>query len=347
MNKLNQGGIYLEQNKMPALGKEIRYLGDGVQQMEHLKLPKVEAPEYISPNEIIRYAQEANIIDESDGLLLYQKLRGAIQNSTNSLVIDIIDDEPYISSQLSVFLQYMKEVLSGIHLITRAIGAKSVELQIYEDAIPHNFKLPPSAKNMKVKKVKAIYPAEYFAQRSHSRKQGLTVGACAAFYLYRAIYHLERQSDCFVTVAGDCIASPGNYRVPLGMNITDILSGVGTIAEPKLLIAGGSMTGYAVTDPYNYKTSSTTRGILAFYTTYKDYGHVCIGCGRCTEVCPEGLSPYFIYQAMIHTNKKGIDICDADLCNSCGTCSYVCPAKLDLAQIVAACGDLIRKRGGK
>jgi electron transport complex protein RnfC len=63
-------------------------------------------------------------------------------------------------------------------------------------------------------------------------------------------------------------------------------------------------------------------------------GYSCIGCGRCTDVCPEGLSPYYIYKVVQSKRRRNLDLFDADRCTGCGTCSYICPAKLDLAQVV-------------
>ncbi|MEG2203757.1 MAG: 4Fe-4S dicluster domain-containing protein, partial [Oscillospiraceae bacterium] len=70
----------------------------------------------------------------------------------------------------------------------------------------------------------------------------------------------------------------------------------------------------------------------------------CIGCGRCAGVCPEGLSPYYIYKVMHSPGRRGLELFDADRCTGCGTCSYVCPAKIDLAQTVSRAAALVRER---
>ena len=65
--------------------------------------------------------------------------------------------------------------------------------------------------------------------------------------------------------------------------------------------------------------------------THLDYNYTCIGCGKCNDVCPVGLSPHYLYkfvQAGRYSMLKDFDI---DLCIGCGTCSYVCPAKLKIA----------------
>ena len=44
----------------------------------------------------------------------------------------------------------------------------------------------------------------------------------------------------------------------------------------------------------------------------------CVGCGRCTEVCPHGVFDM--------ENSKA-QITDKDLCMECGACALNCPAK--------------------
>ena len=43
----------------------------------------------------------------------------------------------------------------------------------------------------------------------------------------------------------------------------------------------------------------------------------CIGCGRCTEVCPHGVF------ALVNRSAK---IIDKDACMECGACAMNCPA---------------------
>jgi len=53
-------------------------------------------------------------------------------------------------------------------------------------------------------------------------------------------------------------------------------------------------------------------------TTLKYDINKCVGCGRCTEVCPHGVFEI--------DGKKAL-ITDKDLCMECGACALNCPAK--------------------
>jgi len=45
--------------------------------------------------------------------------------------------------------------------------------------------------------------------------------------------------------------------------------------------------------------------------------HVCVGCGTCVDVCPEGARLL---------SEGGASVRDVDLCTVCGTCVEACPA---------------------
>ena len=60
----------------------------------------------------------------------------------------------------------------------------------------------------------------------------------------------------------------------------------------------------------------------------------CLHCGRCTTVCPNGLMPQMMQDAIIagdferyETKLYGLD------CIACGSCTYICPAKRPLTQM--------------
>ena len=53
-------------------------------------------------------------------------------------------------------------------------------------------------------------------------------------------------------------------------------------------------------------------------TTLAFNSEKCIGCGRCTEVCPHGV---------FDIDERKARIVDKDSCMECGACALNCPAK--------------------
>jgi len=339
-------GILLEQNKEPALSHDIRQFVAFPIPVESTKTPVSLTPDLLAPHEIIMFAKEARIIDESDGSRLWRKLAYAAREGVSTIVADAMDDEPYISSQLAPALQFSEQMTQGLALVKRAVGASKMKIEIYRNLFDLNTHIPHKLAGIKVERIGGKYPAEGRYGKYYDKDNVLIVGTGALIYLYRAVYEGRRQTSTFVTVSGDCVANPGNYEIPLGCSLAQVLDSVGLITEPRRIVAGGAMTGFGVIDPDRVLVSHTTRGILAFADEFKDMGYYCIGCGRCTENCPEGLSPHLIYKTMQAKHVKHLDIIDADLCTGCGTCSYVCPAKIDLVQYIAKAAALSRSRQG-
>ena len=60
----------------------------------------------------------------------------------------------------------------------------------------------------------------------------------------------------------------------------------------------------------------------------------CLRCGRCSRVCPLGLSPQLMQVA---ANRKDYERYEKKLygleCIACGCCSYICPARRPLMQL--------------
>lgn len=67
----------------------------------------------------------------------------------------------------------------------------------------------------------------------------------------------------------------------------------------------------------------TKTGSWRTFSPYFDH-EICIGCGNCAEVCPEGIC----YKTN-KKNSKGIFFYERDLkyCKGCGLCAHECPAK--------------------
>ena len=139
-----------------------------------------------------------------------------------------------------------------------------------------------------------------------------------------------------VTVSGDAIKNPSNFKVRIGTPVKVLIEKAGGfVSEPQKIISGGPMMGIT---QYNidYPVTKTTSSVLAMIKAPKTYDEdaPCIRCGRCVSHCPMHLMPYKIADC----SKKGdVDTAkdyNALECIECGLCSYICPANKNLLQFI-------------
>ncbi|MBR1568351.1 MAG: SLBB domain-containing protein, partial [Lachnospiraceae bacterium] len=142
-----------------------------------------------------------------------------------------------------------------------------------------------------------------------------------------------------VTVTGDAIVNPQNYRVRLGTSFQELIEEAGGYknGEPAKIIAGGPMMGKAVftTDIPLVKGSSAILCMQEDEVAACEPSN-CIRCGRCVSVCPGRVVPAKLADLAERGKIEEFVANDGMECCECGCCSYVCPAKRHLTQTISA-----------
>ncbi|RGX54810.1 4Fe-4S dicluster domain-containing protein [Anaerotruncus sp. AF02-27] len=340
-------GILLQQQKEPALSRDLREFFNADTIGVQMDREPVSDVDELTPGEIISIARSAKIIDERDGGLLADKLSECHVHPPKILIGDAIDDEPYISSQLNPLLKNQKLAADGLRIVQRAVDAQEAYFAVYKNLSDLEIKIPKLIGEYPVKRIRGRYPAEYQASKIFEGGEDvLTVGVGAVLHLARAVYYNKPQTTAFVTVAGSCVGNPTNLEVSLGMTVNQVLERCGLIDDPSRVIVGGSMTGISLIDTENTLVTPTTRAILAFRGEEKKMNFNCIGCSRCVHVCPEGLNPFFLYRSIKLHRFVDFRTLDAQMCIGCNTCSYMCPAKLDLSETIRQGQEEFRRMAG-
>lgn len=160
------------------------------------------------------------------------------------------------------------------------------------------------------------------------------------YAIQRAVCYGEPLFKHVLTLTGEAVATPANFIVRDGTLVTELIEECGGIKEGlelKKALAGGPMMGFALTS-LEVPVVKTTNGITLLpndaVAEADEMMTACLHCGRCTTVCPQGLLPQIMAEAVDmgdfeRYEKKlyGLD------CIACGCCTYVCPAKRPLTQI--------------
>lgn len=141
-----------------------------------------------------------------------------------------------------------------------------------------------------------------------------------------------------VTVSGDAVNSPGNFRVLLGTNHRELVEAAGGFsAEPEKLISGGPMMGFAMVT-LDAPVTKTSSSLLAFKKALVSglKETACINCGRCVEACPSRIIPSRLADFAKRHDEASFVAMNGLECVECGSCSYVCPAKRQLKQAIGS-----------
>ena len=137
-----------------------------------------------------------------------------------------------------------------------------------------------------------------------------------------------------MTLTGDAMSVPANYRVRLGCSHKAVLEAAGGFSkEPTKIVSGGPMMGIAMFT-LDIPVTKTAASILAM--TIDDVSNQaetpCIKCDRCVDVCPSFITPVIMMDYALRLDKEGFEKVKGMECIECGSCSYVCPAKRPLTQ---------------
>ena len=168
--------------------------------------------------------------------------------------------------------------------------------------------------------------------------------------IYDAVAKRTPILERVVTITGDAIAEPQNFKVRTGMNYNDIIAAAGGFkTEPAKILSGGPMMGQSIftTDvPVTKNSSSLTCFTVDEVEKYKETP--CIRCGRCVSACPEFLVPVLMMSECRKRNLEGFEALEGMECIECGSCAFICPARRPLTQafkeMKREVGALRRKR---
>lgn len=299
------------------------------------------AIEHIEPEDLLDFAEAAQIIDETDGKPLSRKLEVLFEGGFNALVCDAIDEQPYVSSNINTLMHKSEEVLSGLSMIAKAAGIPNIFALCYADIDDAETVIPHKMFTIPIKRVFGRYPVRDRVKKLLAKNGRCYVfGAQALMHLYRAVTKKAVHNTTIITVAGDCVGNPRNLEVRVGTTAREVLEFCGLVKNPSRVIMGGSMRGAAVTD-LDLPVLYTTRAVLAFEQPIENVVLSCISCGRCIVDCPRGLAPNYLYKQFNAHNLDALTQLRADRCIECGVCSYICPANLELLHVIKRAKTLV------
>ena len=309
--------------------------------------------EVMTPDEIVQAVQNAGMVGLGGAAFpSHVKMRPPKEHKVDTLVVNGCECEPYLTCDHRLMLEQPEQLIAGIRIAMRAVGAERAVIGIEDnklDAVQTLDERLPKDGPISVRAVPTKYPqgAEKMLVESLLRRRippgsfpsevGVSVfnvGTLAQIgeLLRRGRGVIER----VVTVTGPGVQNPGNYLVPVGTPIRFLLEHAGATPKANELILGGPMMGMSVA-ALDVPVTKAVSGMVVLEEQDADLRErpvqPCIRCAYCVEACPMHLNPSTLgLLAVKREYEKMAGEFHLNDCFECGCCSYVCPSNIPLVQ---------------
>ncbi len=308
----------------------------------------------LSPKEIIDRIKAAGIVGMGGATFpTHVKLSIPEGKHAESLIINGVECEPYLTSDYRTMLERGEMLIEGVHILMRAVGVGKAYIGVENnkpDAVKHLRELLGDDKTIEVLSLKTKYPqgGEKQLIAAVTGRQvppppalpidvgAVVCNASTAVAVYEAVQKHKPLIERVVTVTGKHIASPKNLLTRMGTPVEALIAKCGGLPEGDVrVLNGGPMMGRPLVN-LAMPVMKGCSGIVIM--DGKEVGRgtesACIKCAKCVEACPMGLEPYLISKLARKKAWEALESNDITSCIECGCCQFTCPANIPLLDYV-------------
>lgn len=333
-----------------ALSIKIEAQGDEPQEFAFSPVKDVSA---LSRDELLATIRDAGIVGLGGAAFpTYVKLSPPEGRTIDTVIVNGAECEPYLTCDHRIMVEKPKEVLKGLEIILKILGAKEAYIAIEDNKLSASYAMEQALRNTqysihntKIVVLRTKYPqgAEKQTIKAVTNREvpagglPMDVGCIVqnvgtVFAIYEAVYLGKPLIERVVTLTGSALKEPMNISVRIGTLLGDLVGAAGGLkGEAHRVVVGGPMMGipqYTLDVPVVKGTSGVV--FMSRRDCSEEEESVCIRCGACIEACPMGLVPttlmYLVKnEDFARARDKGVANCF-----ECGACAYECPAKIPL-----------------
>ena len=329
----------------------------------------VADPDSLTPEQLVEIVKNAGIVGQGGATFpTHVKISSGL-GKVDYVIINAAECEPYITVDYRECLENSWDILSSIYTLKELFGFKRVVIAA-EDNKPEAFKVLKRIADqdleddnvVRLMTLKSKYPqgAEKMMVYSATGRKVppgklpadvgcVVMNVASVAFIARYLKSGKPLVSRSLTVDGSAIAEPKNVRVPIGMNVGEIIDFCGGFkAEPGKIITGGPMMGLAVINT-DIPVLKQNNAILAFADDASKVKKErdCIRCGRCAAACPLSLMPTLIERYTKAKDVERLEKIGVNVCMECGSCAYSCPAAKPLVQYMRLAKQLLREEKSK
>ncbi|MCB7303801.1 electron transport complex subunit RsxC [Bariatricus massiliensis] len=322
---------------------------------EEAEHPQVKPLEELTKEEILNMIADAGIVGMGGaGFPTRVKLSPKEPEKIDYIIANCAECEPYITADYRRMMESPELLVGGMKVILKlfdnAKGIFGVE-DNKPDCIEKLKALVKGEPRMEVVTLMTKYPQGAERQLIYATtKRAINSSMLPAdagcvvdnvetiISIYNAVVKGIPSMERVVTVSGDGVENPGNYKVLFGTNQKELVEAAGGLKEgTEKVISGGPMMGFAM---YTLDTPITKTSSSILCLTKDEVAAceptACINCGRCVEACPSRIIPSRLADMAERHDEEAFVKQNGLECVECGSCSYVCPAKRHLKQSIGS-----------
>ena len=270
--------------------------------------------------------------------------------------------EPYLTTDHRTMVEFPERVQFGIRIMMKALGVEKAIIGIEKnkpDAIEMMRKTAPTDLDVSVQPLQVKYPqgAEKMLIKAVTGREvpsgklpaavGTLVQNVATTANVARIFETGQPLiERIMTISGRGIRQPGNWVIPFGTKLRDVIDACGGLTgDAAEIVFGGPMMGQSQAS-LDVPVLKATGGILVLSREECKRQDIlpCIRCGKCIDACPVFLNPQLLGSLAraerFEEMKEEVSLGD---CMLCGCCSYVCPSHIPLVQRFRVAKGAVRK----
>ncbi len=299
--------------------------------------------ESIEREELLQLIRAAGVVcGPRSAVPAHVYLGGKRQLDAPVVVLDLAENEPYMTAGLELAAGALSEVFTGLQIAARAAASEDVHVVMSPRARRRLAGVRKMARQFGFNRhlvshhypaiTEATVPAAVSRRKRRELSDFLVISPDTAYAIHDAVVYGKPQIDGVVAVGGSAVARPAHVRVRFGTSIGDVLAECGGLTDdPERIIVGGPFTGQRILN-VNAPVTKNIAAVVAMNADEVRDGRTepCVGCGACTRACPVHLDPRFLHRLIAGGRLEDARAAGLDTCIECGLCSTVCPSRIPL-----------------
>ncbi|HEX73070.1 MAG TPA: electron transport complex subunit RsxC [Candidatus Hydrogenedentes bacterium] len=319
----------------------------------------------MSPDDLVKAVQDAGVVGLGGAAFpTHVKMKVPKGKSIDTVIVNGCECEPYLTTDYRVMIEQSAHIIAGVRLALRITGAKEAVICVENNkpaAIEAMMKAAPGDMPISVRSLETKYPqgAEKMLSKALLNREVPSGGlpsdvgvACFNVATLAQIGELLPRGagliERVITVTGGGVTRPGNYMMPLGTPLRQVMEHVGMRDEACAVVNGGPMMGQSMASLDVPLTKGTTGLLVLTRDELLDRHrqvYPCIRCARCVDACPIFLNPSML--GLLARKERYEEMAEhyhLNDCFECGCCAYVCPSNIPLVQYFRIAKAMNRER---